>query len=329
MSYREWAAPSGSALACLWEHRVGDHPHVQRVVPDGCMDLIWSPGLLELAGPDTAPFEVAMPPGTRMIGIRFRPGMAPPAIGLPADAVRDVHAPLRDFWGPTADHLTTAIEAAATLTSPDITAHPTPTASTPAEQLDTSPGATTRLTTTSDTPADRPGTSPELTARLMGNLDAADQLTTAPASVTDRPVDGHAATTGPGARPRLDRPVAGFSGGPGGVLYAAVLDRLRAPAIAPDPAVPALAALLARESVRQAADRLGFSERQLRRRAHAAFGYGPKTLQRILRFQRALDLAHRGIPYADVAARLGYTDQAHLSHDVRALAGVPLTTLTA
>jgi AraC-like DNA-binding protein len=58
-----------------------------------------------------------------------------------------------------------------------------------------------------------------------------------------------------------------------------------------------------------------------------AFGYGAKTLARILRMSRALDLARQGVPPAVVAADTGYADQSHLSREVRALAGVPLGNL--
>jgi AraC-like DNA-binding protein len=47
---------------------------------------------------------------------------------------------------------------------------------------------------------------------------------------------------------------------------------------------------------------VGLSERQLRRLCRTAFGYGPKTLQQVLRFQRALRLARAGRRLADVAA---------------------------
>ena len=40
-------------------------------------------------------------------------------------------------------------------------------------------------------------------------------------------------------------------------------------------------------------DRLDVSPRTLRRHCQEAFGYGPKTLDRILRFQRFLGLARR------------------------------------
>ncbi|MBW1598415.1 AraC family transcriptional regulator [Streptomyces sp. JJ38] len=91
---------------------------------------------------------------------------------------------------------------------------------------------------------------------------------------------------------------------------------------------PAVArALAAGRSVADVAREAGLSERQLHRRSLDAFGYGPKTLARILRFQRALERARAGRPPAEVAAVTGYADQAHLAREVRALAGVPLGTL--
>ena len=74
---------------------------------------------------------------------------------------------------------------------------------------------------------------------------------------------------------------------------------------------------------------LELSARQLHRRCETSFGYGLKMLARIGRFERALALARSGLPLARVAADAGYADQPHLSRDVRALAGVPATTLLA
>jgi len=69
---------------------------------------------------------------------------------------------------------------------------------------------------------------------------------------------------------------------------------------------------------------LSMSERSLRRLCHAQFGYGPKTLERVLRFQRLLALARsdRQAGLAALAAEAGYADQAHLSREVRALCGI-------
>lgn len=111
------------------------------------------------------------------------------------------------------------------------------------------------------------------------------------------------------------------------LLGSAVLAGVR---VSPDPAVPALLAL-ARDGARVGAmaDTIGLTERQLHRRCLAAFGYGPKVLQRVLRFDRAMRLARGGTGLADVAYQAGYTDQAHLSREVRALAGVSPTELVA
>ena len=95
----------------------------------------------------------------------------------------------------------------------------------------------------------------------------------------------------------------------------------------PDPAVGAAARLLARRRVPVAtlADQLGLSARQLHRRCRAAVGYGPKTLDRVLRFRRFLALVDdedRDLELAHAAAEAGYADQPHLTRDCARLAGL-------
>lgn len=82
-------------------------------------------------------------------------------------------------------------------------------------------------------------------------------------------------------------------------------------------------------TVASTAAELGLGERRLHRHCLTAFGYGPKTLARILRLQRALTLARSGTPYAETAVRAGYADQPHLAREVRELAGMPLGELLA
>lgn len=90
----------------------------------------------------------------------------------------------------------------------------------------------------------------------------------------------------------------------------------------PDPLVTEVAARLrAGQGVAAVAGAVGLGERQLHRRSLDAFGYGPRTLGRILRLQRALALSRRGLAQAAVAAAAGYADQAHYTREVRALAG--------
>jgi AraC-like DNA-binding protein len=84
---------------------------------------------------------------------------------------------------------------------------------------------------------------------------------------------------------------------------------------------------LADPQVRSAAvaKELGVSERHLRRRFLASVGYGPKTLQRVLRFRRfltQLELAGGDADLARVAAECGFADQAHLTRECSRLAGL-------
>jgi AraC-like DNA-binding protein len=98
---------------------------------------------------------------------------------------------------------------------------------------------------------------------------------------------------------------------------------------AADPPVEATIAarLAAGTSVAEVASALGWSARKLHRKSLVAFGYGPKTLDRVLRFDRALSAARAGVGFARVAADAGYADQSHLAREVRALAGESLSEL--
>lgn len=80
-------------------------------------------------------------------------------------------------------------------------------------------------------------------------------------------------------------------------------------------------------TVSEVAASVGFSERQLHRRSLASFGYGPKVLARVLRFQRALGSARNGSPLVSAALDAGYGDQAHFARDVRSLTGQTATQL--
>ncbi|MFC8429051.1 DUF6597 domain-containing transcriptional factor [Streptomyces sp. NPDC057253] len=205
------------AGAVLW---TGDG--AGRVLPDGCMDLLWHDGRLLVAGPDTRAYVTEGAPGT-WVGLRFHPGSAPAFLGVPAHELRDRRVELADLW--------------------------------PASEV----------------------------RRLRSRIARAPD--------------------------------------PAGALEDIALER----AAPPDPVLHALVnALDAGLPVGATADELGLGARQLHRRSLVAFGYGPKTLARILRLRRALVLARAGVPYAETAARSGFADQAHLARDVRELAGVPL-----
>lgn len=226
--YRERASRVPGAI--VWRHRIS-RPRPARILPDGCMDLIWHDGGLLIAGPDREAFVGPAGSGGSYVGLRLPPGVGPIVFGVPAAELVNRRVPLADVW-PAAEVGRIEDRAAAE-------------------------GVTSTLESVA-------------AARL-----AADGADAQAARVLERVVE------------RLD----------------------------------------AGAGVREIADEVNLSERQLHRRSLAAFGYGAKTLGRIRRMQRALAMPAT-VPAALVAVKAGYADQAHLTREVRALAGVPFGKLT-
>ncbi|MFF3644295.1 DUF6597 domain-containing transcriptional factor [Streptomyces sp. NPDC002564] len=230
VDYRE--RPARLTGAVVWTRTAADGPGTVRpVLPDGCMDLLWTEGRLFVAGPDTRAYLPEAAAAGRHVGVRFYPGTAPALLGVPAHELRDRRVELADLWG----------------------------------------AARVR--------------------RLLARVDgAADPVAALEAVALER-----AAAAGP-----------------------------------PDPLLGhVVRSLDAGRSVARTAADAGVNARLLHRRSLAAFGYGPKTLARVLRLQRALALARAGLSYADTAAVAGFADQAHLARDVKEFTGLPLGELLA
>ncbi len=236
--YAEWAPPEPlrGMVACLWTSVAPDSARRDALVlPDGCSDLIWEQGAGSyVAGPDTGPVATSTPPGTVIVGVRFRPSAGGPALGLPLSEIRDQRVDLAGLLSPS------------------------------------------RYTALAR----------HLSAGLPEDLD--------PATAATRVLDA------------------------AGTLICEA---------APDQAVTRVASLLRDPAARleQVAAEAGLSERQLRRRFHAAVGYGPKTLQRIYRFQcfvRSVDASRGTCDLSTAAIQAGYADQAHLTRDCVALSGL-------
>jgi AraC-like DNA-binding protein len=78
------------------------------------------------------------------------------------------------------------------------------------------------------------------------------------------------------------------------------------------------------------AGEIGWSRKHLAAKFTDAIGIGPKTLSRIVRFNRALSLSkQQDDDWAGIAADCGYADQAHLVREFRQLAGETPTALAA
>lgn len=96
VGYREFAPTT--ALADLVEAAwtMDGPPAPVRVLPDGCMDLIAMADGIVVAGPDTAPVMTTRD-GDPFVGLRFRPGILPRLLGIPAREIRDTRVPLSDL----------------------------------------------------------------------------------------------------------------------------------------------------------------------------------------------------------------------------------------
>jgi AraC-like DNA-binding protein len=98
VGYREVLPPVRlrDEVESVWTVRVAaDAPAgIQQVLPDGCMDLVWTGRELLVAGPDTGPHPARREPGDAGAGLRFAPGRLPALLGVPAAEVRDQRVPL-------------------------------------------------------------------------------------------------------------------------------------------------------------------------------------------------------------------------------------------
>jgi AraC-like DNA-binding protein len=116
-AYEEWpVAPAlRERLACVWAARVGSHGerHVQRIIPDGCIDLVFCEGELIIAGPDTTSVELEMVPNRSFVGLRFRAGQAPAILGVPASELIDQRISAEDVLAARASELSDRLTVAA------------------------------------------------------------------------------------------------------------------------------------------------------------------------------------------------------------------------
>jgi AraC-like DNA-binding protein len=101
VAYRETSppAPLRDEVEGAWTAGVaaGAPVQVQSVLPDGCMDLVWTGAQLLVAGPDTGPHPARREPGVFSAGLRFAPGRLPALLGVPGAAVRDQRVPLHEL----------------------------------------------------------------------------------------------------------------------------------------------------------------------------------------------------------------------------------------
>jgi AraC-like DNA-binding protein len=242
-NYREWAPNVAlrDHVRCLWVNDLSFSPTRSIcVVPDGCVDIVWTRDWLRIAGPDTRVSLEQLAPQGVVVGIRFHPGAASAWLGVPLSEILNARVPLAEFWGGESERLFDR--------------------------------------------ASQCGETKLVAAVLEGAL-----------------------------RTRLSK-----VGQPDrGICF------LRQAAAAKHRSMP--------DGMKALARRIGLSERTLRRRCMDAFGYGFKTLDRILRLQRFFRLAEASAHprLVELAAQTGYADQAHLTREVQRLCGATPSELVA
>jgi AraC-like DNA-binding protein len=117
VSYREHRVTGGLErwVECAWTREGPDGR--ERIVPDGCMDLVWSAaGGLLAVGPNTTAFLAPLRNGASVVGVRFHPGAAPPLFGVPAPALLDARESAHKLWGDAAKRLEEQLAQAQTAT---------------------------------------------------------------------------------------------------------------------------------------------------------------------------------------------------------------------
>ena len=100
MFYREKLpdAPLSHVIECFWSLEVRESTE-NHILPDGSVDLIYSPEMrCRVIGAMTTEQVESLPAGTKIAGVRFRPGMAGTPLGRPIADFTDGFLPVEDLW---------------------------------------------------------------------------------------------------------------------------------------------------------------------------------------------------------------------------------------
>jgi len=100
--YREHPPPQRLQpyVECFWSLESPDAVPEYPVLPDGCVDIVYSPGAgPQLVGTMSRTRKFDFEPGDLRVGVRFRPAMATGFVQAPGSETTDRLLPLSDVWG--------------------------------------------------------------------------------------------------------------------------------------------------------------------------------------------------------------------------------------
>ena len=86
------------AIACTWEGHAG-WARPLRLLPDGCVDLVWDGAALIAWAPRPVAWRGALQADNRNVGVRLTCGAGGAVLGLPVDRLGPSALRLRDIWG--------------------------------------------------------------------------------------------------------------------------------------------------------------------------------------------------------------------------------------
>src|ERR1700686_3204445 len=113
-AYREFAPPDRlkQYVECFWTVEPGSSLSEYPVLPDGCVDIVFSPSVMrepQLVGAMTSARRFALSAGQFQFGVRFRPAMSQAFLPLPGPDTLNQSIALSDIWGADARRLTQQI----------------------------------------------------------------------------------------------------------------------------------------------------------------------------------------------------------------------------
>jgi AraC-like DNA-binding protein len=107
-SYREYAPTKvlRPYVACYWTRVAPHSPLVHRVLPDGCIDIVFDLSLQRfsegmIVGTMTRPLLFQPDGPIHMVAVRFRPGGAVPFLRFAAEEINDSQLELSSTWEDT------------------------------------------------------------------------------------------------------------------------------------------------------------------------------------------------------------------------------------
>ncbi|WP_394002670.1 DUF6597 domain-containing transcriptional factor [Luteimonas sp. WGS1318] len=106
--YREACPPAvlRDRIRRVWSYRADAGPaSTTRVLPDGCVDLIWDGARLFVAGPDQQAVTVTLSGGAQLTGLRLAPGVAHRLLGMSMHTLADQRVEADVVLGPRGGEL--------------------------------------------------------------------------------------------------------------------------------------------------------------------------------------------------------------------------------